>query len=372
MRRTAGLVVIYRGSILLVRQYYDTTNNHLSIPKGEARSGESLLNAAIRETEEETGVKVPIEYIDPEPHLLNINNAKLQRRIVYFVAKFPNEINFPIIEINDRDEIKWAGLVECKSALSCIQRTQLTVLFHLDERKIYQPILDNLLECGYITKANHPTVDLFLYNYTDKCKKEEYWNDVTLWCRGLILNADNEIKYHPFKKFFEYQQLYPEFLPLTDSYKVYEKKDGFLGIMYWVNGFPFIATRDSFISYPAINANILLYTKYNNFLSRLSPSYTYLFEIVYPNDFLIIDYGKTEDLFLISVYDNEQNQEIPLENVNIPFPRVRTFELKQSLPQLLSHNVPNEEGYVLLYPDGFRIKIKFNNYKNKYVLKHEK
>lgn len=202
MRITAGLVVIYRESILLVRQYYDTKNNHLSIPKGEALKGENLLNAAIRETEEETGVKVPIEYIDPEPHLLNINNAKLQRRIVYFVAKFPNEINFPIIEINDKDEIKWAGLVERKSALSCIQRTQLTVLFHLDERRIYQPILDNLLECGYITKANHPTVDLFLYNYTEKCKKEEYWNDVTLWCRGLILNANNEIKYHPLKKIF--------------------------------------------------------------------------------------------------------------------------------------------------------------------------
>ena len=80
MRITAGLVVIYRESILLVRQYYDTKNNHLSIPKGEALKGENLLNAAIRETEEETGVKVPIEYIDPEPHLLNINMAKLLQK----------------------------------------------------------------------------------------------------------------------------------------------------------------------------------------------------------------------------------------------------------------------------------------------------
>lgn len=80
MRITAGLVVIYRESILLVRQYYDTKNNHLSIPKGEALKGENLLNAAIRETEEETGVKVPIEYIDPEPHLLNINMAKIRKK----------------------------------------------------------------------------------------------------------------------------------------------------------------------------------------------------------------------------------------------------------------------------------------------------
>ena len=113
MRITAGLVVIYRESILLVRQYYDT-KIIIFHTKGEALKGENLLNAAIRETEEETGVKVPIEYIDPEPHLLNINNAKLQRRIVYFVAKFPNEINFPIIEINDKDEIKWRDSLNAK------------------------------------------------------------------------------------------------------------------------------------------------------------------------------------------------------------------------------------------------------------------
>lgn len=372
MRRTAGLVVIYRGSILLVQQCYDNTNSHLSIPKGAVDQEESLLNAAIRETKEETGVHVPIEFIDPEPHLLNINSPNLQRRIIYFIAKFPNEVSFPIIKTRDCNEIKWAGLVECKRALSCIQRTQLTVLFHLNERIIYQPILDYLIKCGYITKARHPTADLFLYNYTDRCKKEEYWNDVTLWCRGLILNSKNEIQYHPLKKFFEYQQLYSEFVPEADNYKIYEKKDGFLGIMYWVNGFPFITTRDSFTSLPAIKANTLLYSKYYNFLTHLNPKYTYLFEIVYPNDLLIIDYGQTADLFLISLYDNEKKQEILLDHVNAPFPRVRLFNMKQTLPQLLSHNSPNEEGYVLLYPSGFRLKIKFINYKNKYAQKHNK
>lgn len=372
MRITSGLVVLYRGSILLVQQRYDIANNHLSIPKGEVYQNENLLYAAIRETEEETGVLIPEEFIDPEPHLLNINSQNLRRRIVYFVAKFPSDIQFPMIKIKDRKEIKWAGLVECKRALSHIQKTQLTVLFHLNERKIYQPILDYLIMCGYVTKASHPTANLFLYNYTDKCKKEEYWNDVTLWCRGLILNSENEIKFHPLKKFFEYQQLYAEFLPETYNYKIYEKKDGFLGIMYWVDGLPFITTRDSFTSYPAIKANILLYTKYYNFLERLNPKYTYLFEIVYPNEYLIIDYGETKELFLISVYDNEQNQEILLEHVSAPFPRVRTFDFKQTLPQLLDHNIPNEEGYVLLYPRGFRLKIKFKNYKNRYAKKHKK
>lgn len=372
MRKTAGLLVIYQGRILLVQQNYDTKQNHLSIPKGEGLEAEDSLDTAIRETQEETGVQVPMVYIDPQPHILNINNSKIQRRIVYYIARFPDKFDFPPIKIKDNDEIIWAGLVECKSAFSHIQRTQLPILFHLDERRISQPILDFLLDCGYITKAKHPVVDLFLYNYTDKCKQEEYWNEVTLWCRGLILNADNEVQYKPFKKFFEYEQLYAEFSPTNTDYKVYEKKDGFLGIMYWVNELPYIATRDSFISYPAINANIILYTKYSNLFGRLNPRYTYLFEIVYPNDFLIIDYGAIEDLFLIGIYDNLKMTEVSLDKISLHFPRVRIFDSKQTLVQLLHQNVANEEGYVLLYPNGFRLKIKFRDYKNKYILKHEK
>lgn len=44
MRITAGLVVIYRESILLVRQYYDTKNNHLSSPKGSIILGQLCQN----------------------------------------------------------------------------------------------------------------------------------------------------------------------------------------------------------------------------------------------------------------------------------------------------------------------------------------
>lgn len=46
---SAGLVVIYDGRILLVRQKGDLTGHHLSIPKGLVSEGETPLDAAIRE-----------------------------------------------------------------------------------------------------------------------------------------------------------------------------------------------------------------------------------------------------------------------------------------------------------------------------------
>lgn len=372
MRKTAGMLIMHRGAILLVQQHHDNNKTKLSIPKGGIIQGEDSLNTAIRETWEETGICVPIAYIAPKPYLLNINNQQIQRRIIYYIAIFPDENEFPVINIRDDKEIVWAGLVSYMDALYCIQQTQLPLLFHFDERRVHPRILNFLLENKYINKAKHPNENIYLYNYTEKCKREEFWNEVTLWCRGLILDSKNFILYRPFKKFFEYEQLYPEFTPEGSIHKIYEKKDGFLGIMYWVGGCPYIATRESFISYPAIKANIILYTTYFQVFEYLNPQYTYLFEIVFPNNYLIIDYGVIEDIFLIGIYDNINNKEVFLDGIGLPFPQVKTFNLKKKLPQLLSDNTINEEGYVLLYSDGSRLKIKFPDYKKKYILKHER
>lgn len=371
MRKTAGLLVMYQGAILLVQQRHDNNKSRLSIPKGGIIQGEDSLNAAIRETWEETGIYVPIININPKPYILNINSKQLQRRIIYYIATFPDSYELPTINVRDNKEIVWAGFVSYTAAFNCIQQTQLPLLFHFDEKRIHPHILNFLLDNKYISKAQHPNGKIYLYNYTEKCKSEEFWNEVTLWCRGLILDSQNTILYHPFKKFFEYEQLYTEFIPQCNIQKIYEKKDGFLGIMYWIGGCPYIATRDSFISYPAIKANIIFYTIYPHALQHLNPQYTYLFEIVFPNNYLIIDYGAIEDLFLIGIYDNADNKEVSLDEIELPFPQVRTFNLNQTLPELLNNNIINEEGYVLLYSDGSRLKIKFPDYKKKYKLKHE-
>lgn len=372
MRKTAGLLVIHRGLILLVQQFYDRDRVHLSIPKGSIIDGEDSIDTAIREGWEETGISIPKCFIDTTPHIVHIKNEYIKRYLIYYVVNIPDTYELEPIKVLDKNEVLWAGWVEFHKALSSIQETQLPLLIHLNENYIHPKILNYLVAGGYIAKIKHPTIDIYLYNYTDKCKKEQFWNEVTLWCRGLILNSNNVILYRPFKKFFEYSQLYSEFIPKTCISNIYEKKDGFLGIMYWSNNCPYIATRDSFISFPAVKANIILYTKYALFFDNLNPEYTYLFEIVFPNNYLVIDYGLIEDLYLIGIYDNSRNKEVHLQEVQTPFLKVRTFDIKQPLSELLSRNIPGEEGYVLLYSDGTRIKIKFRDFKRQYLVKHEK
>lgn len=176
--------------------------------------------------------------------------------------------------------------------------------------------------------------------------EESSWTEIIKFYIILLRNFSNTNNYirnldleHPISRFM--------------------KKDGFLGILYWTDGLPFLATRNSFISYPGIRGNAILYNKYSHLFHLLDSRYTYFFEIVFPNDFLVTDYGETEDLFLLGAYDNDKMLEIPLENIDLPIPRVRRYHMHGGISELMQHDSARGEGYVLLFDDHSRLKIKF-------------
>ena len=370
MMISVGLVILYKGNVLLVRQKTDQNGMHLSIPKGGMKTGEGLLTTAIRETYEETGIKMPQERILPEPYLMNINNAKFHRRIIYFVAKLEEKMNACPV---DTDEISWAGFLPYHKAEQKLQITQQAVLMHLNPKRMPQKFMEWLCFKNIIRKEYHyEDRKLCIYNYTSLCKQYEFWNEVTLWSRGLITDLQGNILFRPLKKFFEFHQLYTEFRPNENiSFELYEKKDGVLGLLYWKNGFPFIATRTSFISKQAILGTTILYRKYTHAFNLLDRNLTYFFEIISPCTKNIVDYGTCEDLFLIGAYHNQSNKEIHLSELShLPFPCVKHFKNHGKLNELLECNKINEEGYVAVYANWRRVKIKFANYKRQYAEKY--
>ena len=56
--------------------------------------------------------------------------------------------------------------------------------------------------------------------------------------------------------------------------EVYEKMDGSLVVMFFVNGEPFFCTKGNFTSEQAVKAKEIFQTKYD---------YTYCFEVIYPD-----------------------------------------------------------------------------------------
>lgn len=364
---SAGLAVIYGDQILLVRQKGDLTGQHLSIPKGLIYEGETPLEAAIRETYEETGLKLSPNDINPKPYLMNIDTPLFKRRIIYYVAILkdmhrPNPM--------DKTEILWAGFVDYKEAEYKLQITQLSVLMHLNSDKLPSRATDWLCANGFLTCESHHDDNLQIYNYTSKCKVAQLWNEITLWSRGLIVDKENNIRYRPLKKFFEESQMYPEFIPKgLKDFLLFEKKDGVLGILYWTTtGYPCIATRGSFNTFQAINGTRILYNKHYNEIKKLNKTYTYFFEIIYPKDRHVIDYGDTENLFLIGAFDNINKVDVlPSQLSNLRFPSVKQIDNHRDWSYLNSIDIENEEGYVAYFEDGTRIKIKFDSYKIKHA-----
>jgi len=144
---------------------------------------------------------------------------------------------------------------------------------------------------GLITARAHPSEDLIIWNYTPQCQYAGAWDEVTLQARGLITKSDGTIVARAFRKFFNYEQHHGD-LPL-EPFKVTEKLDGSLGILFFINDTPQIATRGSFTSDQALRATKILHERYKDFFPHLlaTSHYTYLFEIVYPGNRVVVDYG---------------------------------------------------------------------------------
>lgn len=209
-----------------------------------------------------------------------------------------------------------------------------------------------------VSVQKHPDADLFIYNYTPKVQYEKLWNEITLKTRGLILDGQMNVVARPFEKFFNLEEHNPDEIPHL-PFDVYEKMDGSLGILYWLNNKPFIASRGSFTSEQAQHATDILYKKYKHTFNKLNKNSTYLFEIIYPQNRIVVDYGTMDDLILLTIIDNKTGEESIEE---IGFPIVKKYDGVNNLQELKILEEKNKEGFVIRFKNGFRVKMKFEEY----------
>jgi len=222
------------------------------------------------------------------------------------------------------------------------------------------------IDNGLIRVRHHPTLPLDIYNYTERAQYSKKWNKATTACRGLIVNRDTGyIVARPFPKFFNYEER-PNLMSLDEPVRVMDKLDGSLGIMYqavpYTKTIPRIATRGSFESDQAINAMSILGQKYPDFYPR--PGMTLLFEIIYPDNRIVIDYGDTNDLFLLGAVDIESGMVLGPEMVpEWPGPRVEYLHPTTLSEALRMAPRPGKEGIVVRsLMDETMLKIKQEDY----------
>lgn len=205
---------------------------------------------------------------------------------------------------------------------------------------------------------------LRVFNYTHTCQFARAWDDITMQCRGLVVDQDDNIVARPFKKFFNLGEGEQTFSWPPDQ--VYEKVDGSLGIFFVHQGIPRLATRGSLGSDQAKRGMEIMLARYKqqsrDVLMTFS-SFTHLFEIIYPANKIVVDYGKQEDLVYLGSVNTETGEDVGLiSSLKEVFPTVLEHDVT-SLDQLMAQDQTNREGFVLRFNDGFRLKVKFEEYK---------
>ncbi|MFE7778226.1 RNA ligase [Streptomyces sp. NPDC057445] len=234
------------------------------------------------------------------------------------------------------------------------------------------------LDAGHVTRKPHPELPLSIYTYTRTCQYERVWNRVTTRCRGLVADeTTGEIVALPLPKFFnvaehESGQTYAPALP-DESFEVYDKVDGSLAVVFHYAGRWRVASKGSFISTQATWAQRLLDGKDT---SALIPGVTYLAEILYPQNRIVVDYGNRRDLVLLAAFGRD-GTEVPLTDAAVAWKGIGSvvtvwpaMPLAELVALAASNRLPggraatgtDAEGFVLRFASGVRAKAKFSEY----------
>lgn len=75
---------------------------------------------------------------------------------------------------------------------------------------------------------------------------------------------------------------------------------------------------------------------------------------------IVVDYNGLDDLILLAIIETKSGKELPLTDIG--FPIVKKYDGIKDFNYLKSLNIKNEEGFVIRYESGHRIKIKFYDY----------
>jgi len=208
--------------------------------------------------------------------------------------------------------------------------------------------------------------DLLLFNYSAKAAYAGRWNFFECVSRGLMINGKTgEIVARPFDKFFNWGE--GGRTTTAPVMTIMEKMDGSLGILYRVGDNYRIATRGSFNSDQAKWATSYLNQNFN--LDDLPNELTLLFEIIYPDNRIVVDYGDFEGLLLLGARERTTGKYLHSSAVKglaaqygFPTPRVYEFFDIDELIENIKVLDTDIEGYVVEFGDGQRFKFKGKRY----------
>lgn len=223
--------------------------------------------------------------------------------------------------------------------------------------------LDEALEESLVFESSFGKVSIL--NYSQTAMFNNLWNSATMNSRGLIYDNETlEVLARPWKKFFNLGQLGCAEIALDEPVEVTDKMDGSLIIAFRDReGRVRCATKGSLNSDMAIHAMPILE---RNGIENMPNGITPLFEVIYPENRIVLDYNGLDDVFLLGGVVIETGEVLSPNDSRLNFylgPRTQVFEDKTLLEALARPPRKNAEGLIVRsLKTGNMVKIKQEDY----------
>lgn len=225
-------------------------------------------------------------------------------------------------------------------------------------------------EAGKLRHSVYEGRNLHVWCYSQATVFTRDWDDLTRLCRGLVTDDQGNVISRPFPKFFNWGEPLAPGPEITNKpFWAFDKVDGTLIVVGLdEEGKAVVSTKGSFATWHSEAARDMLmgWTPV--------PGSTAIFELIHPQNRIVVDYGDREELVLLGAVANEDGcDHFTPENYAEESGWFGALCPPQAfhLPSLLRtvqdpDNGPNKEGFVLVWPnaDGpsHRVKIKFAQY----------
>lgn len=224
-------------------------------------------------------------------------------------------------------------------------------------------------ERGLVRSQTHPNGELVIWCYTPEVQYDPTkWDSITKQCRGLVTDLEGNVVSRPFEKFFNFDDSFladiGEKFPLDFEDSVIQVKvDGSLIIASKHKGEYIISSKGSFSSEQAIKANELFKeVQYLYPEVSFDDDYTYLFEVIYPQDRKVVDYGSLTDLvYLCSIHKETGETHFHTDH---PFSTTKVYTKEEFTQTWLDQPKGTVlEGFVVHFANGKKLKFKLDDYR---------
>lgn len=217
-----------------------------------------------------------------------------------------------------------------------------------------------------VNSQKHPELPYTIFKYTQTAVFEQKWNHITMSARGLIVNHETgEIVARPFNKFFNHNEGHAPSDLMRGPAVVMEKLDGSLGISYLDDkGEIKIASSGSFTSEQAQHANKVYDSLYRGKWTP-NPNLTYMWEIIYPENRIVVNYGNEDDIHLIGAVEKTSGKSLlPSQVTEWKWKKAEEYSHFTSLEHIIQHgDRPNREGFIIHFLDtDVKVKYKHEEY----------